>query len=89
MVVEYVGNIPPLVHTFRDDVANRDVVWFGVALKHPLHDQPVLLDDRFTHPGGVWYFGFTPEAVLYSGPNALQPEMLKNLIPRFMEAHRG
>lgn len=89
MMVEYVGPQSPVVHIFRDDVSNRDVAWFGVALKHPLHDQPMLLDDRFTHPDGVWYFGFQPESVLYAGPYALQPEMLQKLIPRFLEAHRG
>lgn len=89
MMVEYVGHVAPALHIFRDDVANRDIAWFGVALRHPLNDQPILLDDRYTHPEAVWYFGFTPESALYSGPHPLQPETLQNLIPRFLEAHRG
>lgn len=90
MMVEYVGRIPPLVHTFRDDLSNRDVVWFGVAFKAPLSDEPVLLDDRLVLPQGVWYFAFTGgEQVLYSGNNPLPPDFLSKVVPQFMEAHRG
>ena len=86
-MVEYIGNVPPRVHEFVDDIANRTIPWFGVAVQHQITNQPVLLQDRVVMNHGVWYFAFVSDRqVLYSGSEDLPPAALQKIIPQLVGA---